>query len=1013
MGTVTDVTGAVVPDAKVTATGSTVSRGLDTTTDADGNYQFARLPIGTYTISVSKTGFSTVRQANIEVRLGSQISFSPKLEVGQTTQVVEVTDVGLLLDTTSSRTSTNITQAQFENVPRGRSFNSILQMAPGVRYEPKGGNAGVGGFQIDGASGSENTYIIDGVDVSDVRRGSLRPNNAIPLEFVQEVQIKSGGFEAEYGGATGGVINVATRSGSNTYHGQAFFEWTNDNLNARDRGFWQRGTPASTAEFIAPREDNYRIWWPGGTVAGPIIRDRLFFFGSLAPQMQKTLRNVSYRTAGERVFEQEQTSWYGLGRLDYAASSKLQLNGSYIWSPQKINGYLPNRDPRLSPPSNDLSIQGGYTQAQSVSGSAVYSASPNVVLSARYGYRYLNDKLGNSGLTGNYGLSGDPYVVYRNSAVGIAGVPAALQQPNNYSNVSSTFGIEKDITTRNNLYLDGTWIVGRHTLKGGYQLNRLHNEVADDFTNGNFLVYWNDTFSRGSVQGARGQYGYYIWEDGVRHTGSVNSRNQGFFLQDTWRVNSRLTLNMGIRLESEYLPPFLQEQNGVQIGNPVTFDWSEKIAPRLGAAWDVMGDGKWRLAASFGIFYDVLKYELARGSFGSDYWVSHVYRLDNPNVLSLSKTNPGVLGTKIIEFNNRTLPINEQGQIEGIDPDIKPYSSREFSINLDRQLGPRLIGGIRYTRKDLLQAVEDIGILVDDSEEYLTGNPGSGLTRKEGSVFARKTPNGETFLVPEPVRQYDAVEFRLQGQMARLNFIGSYTWSRLWGNYSGAANSDESGRSDPGVSRAFDLPYYYFDASGSQETVSGRLGTDRPHTLKFFGSYELRHKLGSTLLGLNQIAYSGTPDTSTIIYQAAPTLPYGRGDLGRTPTLTQTDLSVKHDFKPTERMTLRFEGNVFNLFNQAAVISRVTQMNRSGAVSGLTEAAFFNGYDPQAWITRDGGAGTAPVNPIYGLPGGSYRHGGNADPQNDRYATAFSVLYPNFGAYQDFRTIRLGLRFIF
>ena len=88
-------------------------------------------------------------------------------------------------------------------------------------------------------------------------------------------------------------------------------------------------------------------------------------------------------------------------------------------------------------------------------------------------------------------------------------------------------------------------------------------------------------------------------------------------------------------------------------------------------------------------------------------------------------------------------------------------------------------------------------------------------------------------------------------------------------------------------------------------------------------------------------------------------------------------------------------------------------MNRSGAVSGLDEAAFFRGYNPNDWISVDGGAGKAPVNPIYRLPGGSYRHGGNADPQNDRYSTAFSALYANFGTYQDFRTVRLGVRFIF
>jgi hypothetical protein len=240
-------------------------------------------------------------------------------------------------------------------------------------------------------------------------------------------------------------------------------------------------------------------------------------------------------------------------------------------------------------------------------------------------------------------------------------------------------------------------------------------------------------------------------------------------------------------------------------------------------------------------------------------------------------------------------------------------------------------------------------------------------------------------------------------------FLGSYTWSRLWGNYAGAANSDESGRSDPGVSRAFDLPYYYFDASGSQRNVFGPLGTDRPHTFKLFGNYELKSKAGSTNIGLNQIAYSGTPDSSTIIYLSAPTYPYGRGDLGRTPVLTQTDLMLKHRIATTENTRVELEWNIVNLFNQAAVISRTTQMNRSGAFS-IDEDAFFAGYDPQRFLSSAGGSGTIPNNPIYKLPSANYRNGGI---YSISASSAFYATFPGFGAYQEGRVMRMGIRFVF
>ncbi len=1015
LGTVTDSAGAVVPEAKVTLSSPTVPRPLETVSDSVGNYTFQQVPIGTYSLVVSKTGFNTVRQQNIEIQLGSRVSYSPRLEVGQITQVVEVSDTAVSLDVTSSRTATNITSKTFDSLPKGRTFNSVLLLAPGVRQETKNGGAGVGGFQVDGASGSENSFIVDGVDVSDVRRGSLRQQAAIPLEFVQEVQVKSGGFEAEYGGATGGVINIATKGGSNDFHGQAYFQFTNSGLNAGDRGYWQRSVAnAAVAEFVKPKEDDYHVLYPGGALAGPILKDRLFFFASFSPELEHTTRKIAY-ASGARTFEQNQKRYYGLGRLDYAPTSKLQLNGSFIWSPTKINGYLASRDARLAPPAQDLSIQGGFAPAEAVTASAVYTVSPRLVVSGRYGYRYLNDKGGSGNVGGNYGLSTAPFITYAASALDIAGLSADLRQGNGFKNVNSTLSNQKDITTRHNVYADATFTAGRHTFKAGYNLARLSNDTLNDFTNGQFNMYWGQSFSRAQVSNVTGTYGYYIWEDGVKNTGNVHSRNQGFYFQDGWRVNSRITLNLGIRFENEFLPPYKAEVNGKKVTDPISFNWGSKIAPRIGGAWDIKGDGKWKVYGSYGLFYDVLKYEIARGSFGSDYWVSHVYTLDSLNLLSLGKATPGALGKVITSYDNRSLPINAQGDIEGIDPGIKPFSTREFTFGLDHALASRMVAGVRYTRRDLRKAIEDIGVLdADGSEVYLIGNPGFGQTRDTKSVYGGKTPNGN-FLVPEAVRQYDGVEFRLQGQARNFTYIGSYTWSRLYGNYSGAANSDESGRSDPGVSRAFDLPYYYFDNTGSQKNVLGLLGTDRPHTFKFFGSYDMKSKLGNSTFGLNQIAYSGTPDSSTIIYLSAPTFPYGRGDLGRTPVLTQTDLSFSHTYSITERMKAKFDLNVINLFNQAAVISRVTQMNRSGAISSsaLPVSQFFAGYDPLKFISANGGGITTPVNPIYKLPGASYRAGGGPDTTLDRLSSAFAATFPGFGAYQDFRTLRLGIKLIF
>jgi len=254
-GVVSDDQGAAIPGATVTAESKTVPQPLHAVTDAQGRFRFFNVPVGTYVMTVGLTGFSTHKQT-VEVKLGSQLTANAKLSVGQVTEIIEVTGTTLSIDPTSSRSATNITSDQIENLAKvGRGFNSLLAMAPGVFLEPKNGSAGVGGVQVGGSSGSENGFYIDGTEVSDLRRGSLREGNNIPFEFIQEVQVKAGGFEAEFGGATGGVVNVATKSGTNAFHGSLGASYTGDGLNATDRGFYQRSVAnANVSEFFQPGE---------------------------------------------------------------------------------------------------------------------------------------------------------------------------------------------------------------------------------------------------------------------------------------------------------------------------------------------------------------------------------------------------------------------------------------------------------------------------------------------------------------------------------------------------------------------------------------------------------------------------------------------------------------------------------------------------------------------------------------------------------------------------------------
>src|SRR5580765_105149 len=253
-GSVKDPKGAAIVGAEVTATSPALVRPLTTTTDGDGRYGFNTLPAGIYTITASATGFTPTKKDGVNVVVGSQLRLDLDLPVGGASATVTVTSTNEAIDVSTSKTATNITERFMETTPKGRNFNSILTVAPGVIFDTRSGSAGggatgtngnnpgggFGGYSVNGASGSENAFVIDGVEVSNVRNAALGRESAIPFEFVREVQVQSGGFEAQYGGATGGVVNVVTKSGSDEFHGEGALMVTNAAMNSRVRGFWQR-----------------------------------------------------------------------------------------------------------------------------------------------------------------------------------------------------------------------------------------------------------------------------------------------------------------------------------------------------------------------------------------------------------------------------------------------------------------------------------------------------------------------------------------------------------------------------------------------------------------------------------------------------------------------------------------------------------------------------------------------------------------------------------------------------
>ena len=205
-GKVTDPNGAVVPNVSVTLTGVTVGFKRTVQSNDQGEFRIQQIPIGTYKITTATlSGFASATVENISVTIEKVTTVNIKLGITATTTTVDIaaSDVAGVIDPGASKVQTNITPKMIEELPKGTSFNSLLRISPATRQEPLSG-----GFQVDGASGSENTFLVDGVTVENFRTGVLNGVNNIPTALVAEMQIKTGGFEAEHGGASGAVVSV-------------------------------------------------------------------------------------------------------------------------------------------------------------------------------------------------------------------------------------------------------------------------------------------------------------------------------------------------------------------------------------------------------------------------------------------------------------------------------------------------------------------------------------------------------------------------------------------------------------------------------------------------------------------------------------------------------------------------------------------------------------------------------------------------------------------------------------
>ena len=942
-GKVTDTEKIPLPGVTIEARSPSHLGTATTITDMAGHFRLLALRPGSYSITFTLPGFQKLRREKILVRLGKTMDLDVILEQTAIEEEIVVTGESPVVDIRKTATAVNIGKEMFDKLPKGRDFLSIVSLTTGgVNDEPL-----LGGISMDGASGAENMYFVDGMDTTNMYSGVS--DQQVIFEFIEEVQVKSSGYAAEYGGSMGGVVNVITRSGGNEFHGEAGLYFRSDELQGSPRPELLIPPSADvynlTAEYVTYPEDDWSRYEVGFSLGGYIFKDKLWFYGSFMPRYTQTSRTVEFSLDKlERTTTQKEYTYFAQAKFTAQLLRGLRINASFINDFYKWKGQLAPLD-GTGDPEYEFAKYGFDYPGWSASVHADYIVSNDLFFNLSTGYYRTNKKQLVEPLGVRY--------LFRISNNIFPEIDPSLVRPGGWDNINWQDAVkcERDIKTRLTANLDGTLFVeaaGQHVLKAGAQMVRVEHDIADGSVYDSYSFFWG-----WSPPGLTLTYGFLAVLDKSGYYGNENSLRWALFLQDSWTIADRLTLNYGVRMEREDIPsysPFPEYK-----GSLLTFDFTDKIAPRFGFAYDVFGDSSLKIFGSVGLYYDVMKLELTKW-FGQYQEAWYYYGINTLDWTQIEDTDhPDTSRPDLYEFLWGS-PYNlTEEDFENIQPDMKPYSKLEYSAGVQTKLGDDFSLTVRFLHNRILWAIEDIGVQRHEGgASWFIGNPGSDyINDKYREILGAEYPP-----CPKAKRRYYSLSFALDKRFSNNWMAGiHYTWSYLWGNFSGLAGSDTGGDARPNVLTFFDRWYLHRDQNMNETT--GKLATDRPHQLKIYGSYSFDFGL---TVGLYTFAMSGTPvSRQLLLYQGYH--PVGRFTDGRTPFLTRTDLYLEYNLQFGRKYGLQLNANITNLFNWKIARRKYSYYNFID-FGLLSNEKILAGFDYREYCEMTG----APLDPRFMMP---------------------------------------------